>query len=92
LDFTILEGARSREKQEENVKAGVSLTMNSKHLKVPSEAIDIAPYPIDWNDIDRFRQLAVIVKDTAKDLNIKIEWGGDWKSLIDMPHFELRGQ
>jgi peptidoglycan L-alanyl-D-glutamate endopeptidase CwlK len=91
IDFTVLEGARSLKQQEENVKKGVSATMNSKHLKTPSEAVDLAPCPIDWEDTERFKKLSEIVKETAKKLGIKIVWGGDWKTLVDMPHYEMKG-
>lgn len=61
----------------------------SKHNGFPSTAIDIAPYPIDWNDIGRFAQLATIVKQIAKEQGVKIRWGGDFKKILDYPHFEL---
>lgn len=35
-------------------------------------------------------KLAPHIKATAKKLGIKIEWGGDWKSFKDYPHFELK--
>jgi peptidoglycan L-alanyl-D-glutamate endopeptidase CwlK len=60
----------------------------SEHNYLPSRAIDIAPYPIDWNDIERFKELAVIVKREAKKLDIDITWGGDWK-MRDFPHYQV---
>ncbi len=50
--------------------------------------MDIAPYPIDWNDYERFRQLAKVVMRCSEDLGIKLKWGGNftWK---DLPHFQL---
>jgi hypothetical protein len=60
----------------------------SKHNHSPSQAVDIAPYPIDWDDIERFEQMAVVVMYCAKKLGIKLIWGGDW-SMKDYPHFEL---
>jgi len=62
----------------------------SKHNHSPSLAVDIAPYPIDWNDIPRFKKLAVIVKQCADELGIAITWGGDWKKFIDYPHYEIK--
>ena len=62
----------------------------SKHNYSPSKAIDIAPYPIDWSNIDRFKNMAQIVKNTAINLGINLEWGGDWKSFRDYPHFEIK--
>jgi peptidoglycan LD-endopeptidase CwlK len=60
----------------------------SNHNYSPSKAIDIAPYPIDWNDIESFKQMAQIVKNTALRLGVKLQWGGDWK-MRDYPHFEI---
>ena len=69
----------------------------SKHNKLPSLAVDIAPYPIVWNNKERFYYLAGLVEATAHDLSIPIHWGGDWdkdtdfydQKLYDLPHFEL---
>jgi peptidoglycan L-alanyl-D-glutamate endopeptidase CwlK len=95
IDFTIIETVRSVRKQKENIKKGVSKTLKSRHIPEFNksglcEAIDIAPYPIDWQDLERFRALAAHIKRTAQKLNIPITWGGDWKTLIDMPHYELK--
>jgi len=60
----------------------------SKHNYTPSKAIDIAPYPIDWDDIDSFKEMAQVVKNCAINLGIKITYGGDWK-MRDYPHFEV---
>ena len=76
------------------VKVGKTVTnvdgvnTKSKHNYSPSRAIDIAPYPIDWGDIERFEQMAVVVMDCANKLGIKLTWGGDWR-MKDNPHFEL---
>ena len=74
---------------------GNSKTMKSRHIPSSNksglcEAVDIAPYPIDWNDTKRFDKLAEHIKKKAKQLNIPITWGGDWKTLVDMPHYELK--
>ena len=69
----------------------------SKHNYYPSHAVDIVPYPIDWNNLQRFKDMAKIVIEVAKELNIKIIWGADWDmdgdikehTFIDYPHFEL---
>ena len=67
------------------------ITKVSEHNYKPSRAIDIAPYPIDWNDTNRFKDLAKIVKDAAKTVGVSIEWGGDWKSFVDLPHYQIKG-
>lgn len=67
------------------------------HNKTPSLAVDVAPWPIDWNDKNRFYHFAGRVQGIAQMFNIKIRWGGDWDSdndlkdqnFYDLPHFEL---
>jgi len=77
------------------VKIGKTVTnldgkvKKSMHNFTPSLAVDIAPYPIDWNNIQRFKELAVVVKQAAKTVGVPIVWGGDWKSFKDYPHYEL---
>ena len=90
-DFTILCGHRGEAEQNKAFKEGNSKLKfpNSKHNKSPSLAVDIAPYPIDWNNIDRFRELSIIIKRCAKEAGIKITWGGDWRTFKDYPHYEL---
>lgn len=95
LDFTVIETVRTKEQQTLNVKKGVSKTMESRHLPEVnksgySEAVDIAPYPIDWSNIERFKQLAKHIKKTAVSMGIKVEWGGDWKTFKDYPHWQLK--
>lgn len=71
---------------------------NSKHNTLPSIAVDVTPYPVDWKDIKRFYYFAGVVKGIALSLDIDIRWGGDWDSdtevtdqkFNDLPHFELR--
>jgi peptidoglycan LD-endopeptidase CwlK len=91
FDFSVLCGYRSDEEQTKLFNEGKSNAQagQSKHNRYPSKAVDIAPYPIDWNDKTRFKDLAELMKEVAKEKQIKIVWGGDWKSIIDMPHFEL---
>ena len=98
MDFTILQGRRTLEQQRRLVEQGFSTTMNSLHLRNPSQAVDIAPWPIDWDDIKRFYTLGGIVLAAAKAVNIPIRWGGDWdgdsvttdQSFNDPGHFELK--
>lgn len=94
IDFTIIETVRTIEQQKINVAKGVSKTMNSKHIPSSNksgycEAIDIAPYPIDWKNIKRFDELGEHILKTAKKLNIKVRWGKTFTTLVDRPHFEL---
>jgi peptidoglycan L-alanyl-D-glutamate endopeptidase CwlK len=85
-DFTVLEGLRSKERQQELYNTGKSKTLNSRHLT--GHAVDLAPWPISW-DWDKFYPIADVMKQAAEELGIDIEWGGDWKSFPDGPHFQL---
>lgn len=59
----------------------------SKHSQ--GRAVDLVPYPVDWNDLTKFRLIAEAMKQAAKELNISINWGGDWQKTKDYPHFEV---
>lgn len=85
-DFSVIEGLRSYERQKELVNKGASKTMNSRHLT--GHAVDIAPYPLSW-DWEYFYPIADAMKDAAQELGIDLEWGGDWKSFRDGPHWQL---
>lgn len=88
-DFTVICGHRTEQDQNAAYAAGRSKVEwpNSRHNSLPSEAVDLAPYPIDWSDKARFRELADVVKKTAASLGVEITWGGDWG--WDLDHFEL---
>ena len=85
-DFSVIEGLRSIERQRELVNTGASTTMNSRHLT--GHAVDIAPYPLSW-DWQYFYPIADAMKDAAQELGIDLEWGGDWTSFKDGPHWQL---
>ncbi|WP_199085482.1 M15 family metallopeptidase [Bosea sp. ASV33] len=90
MRFRVVEGLRSIERQRELVASGASTTMNSRHLT--GHAVDIAPADengkISW-DWPLYRKLAPIMKAAAKAEGVPIEWGGDWKSFKDGPHWQL---
>lgn len=89
IDFTVIEGIRSVERQKVLVQSGASKTMRSRHLT--GHAVDIAPYvdgTIRW-DWPLYDILAVAMKKAAKELGVVITWGGDWVTFRDGPHFEL---
>lgn len=98
FDFTVLEGHRDKEEQERMVEEGKSQLHwpESKHNTEPSRAVDVAPYPIDWDDRERFFYLAGTVLTIAARKGYKFRWGGDWnmngnfedQSFDDLPHFE----
>lgn len=89
-DCTILEGHRDEEAQNRAFKEGRSKAKfpQSKHNTFPSKAVDVVPYPIDWEDIDRFYEFADYVHSVASRLNIKVKWGGTFKNFFDAPHWE----
>lgn len=89
IDFAVLEGVRSKTRQEHLVKAGASQTMRSRHLT--GHAVDLGAYvagSVRW-DWPLYHKLAVAVKQAAAELQVPIEWGGDWRTFKDGPHFQL---
>jgi peptidoglycan L-alanyl-D-glutamate endopeptidase CwlK len=113
IDFTILYGHRGEEEQTEiyaqgRTKPGQIVTHTpwpkSEHNKFPSTAVDVAPFPIDWNDLARFDYLAgriIQIADEmleAGEISHKLIWGHDWDGdnelkdtkFIDRPHFQLK--
>ena len=86
-DFLVAEGLRTKERQAQLVKEGKSKTLNSRHLT--GHAVDLWPVPTDWKDWNSFANLANKVKDAASQEGVAIEWGGDWKSFKDGPHYQL---
>lgn len=94
LDFTILEVLRAIERQKQLVAQGASKTMKSRHLPSQdgkSRAVDAAPLidgKVSW-DWPLYHRLAKIVKQAAKDVGVPIEWGGDWRTFKDGPHWQL---
>lgn len=89
VDFIVTEGLRTKERQEQLVKAGASRTMNSKHLT--GHAVDLAAVvgtEVRW-DWPLYHKLAKAMKTAAEELKVPLQWGGDWKSFKDGPHFEL---
>lgn len=101
FDFVVICGHRSVTEQQAlyaqgRTRAGKIVTnidgikKKSKHNQTPSLAMDLVPHPIDWNDIERFKELGKIIKRLAKEANTPLSWGGDWRSFKDYPHFELK--
>ena len=89
IDFQVIEGVRSKARQEQLVKAGASKTLNSRHLT--GHAVDLCALINDsvrW-DWPLYSKIADAMKQAATQLKISIEWGGDWRTFKDGPHFEL---
>jgi hypothetical protein len=100
FDCSVLEGYRGEEDQNKYFKEGRSKVKfpRGRHNSHPSNAVDVIPYPVSWDDTDRMYYFAGIVKGIALSMGIKIRWGGDWDGdtqvkdtkFKDLPHFELR--
>jgi len=101
-DCSVIEGYRTNKEQEKLFHSGKSKLRagQSKHNQHPSKAVDVVPYPIDWNDMNRFYHFVGFVKATAIQLGIPIRCGADWdgdndftdQNFHDLPHFELEGE
>lgn len=94
IDFTVLEVLRTVARQKELVAKGASRTMRSRHLPGDdgkSRAVDIAPLDggqVSWS-WPLYHKLAPVIKQAAHELGIAIEWGGDWRTFKDGPHWQL---
>lgn len=89
VDFTVLEGVRTRARQKKLFDAGASKTMNSRHLT--GHAVDLGAYVggrVSW-DWPLYYRIAEAMKKAAAEFDVPIVWGGDWKSFKDGPHYEL---
>lgn len=89
VDFSVLEGLRTPERQAQLVANGASSTSNSRHLT--GHAIDLGAYingSIDWS-WPLYYKIADAMKQAADELNVDLEWGGDWTTFKDGPHFQL---
>lgn len=99
VDCTVLEGFRPEQVQNELFRSGKSQLMwpAGKHNQSPSLAIDVAPYPIQWKDRERFTLFAGFVLGIAAAKGVTLRWGGDWNrnfqvnenNFDDLVHFEL---
>ncbi len=100
VDCSVLEGHRDERTQNKYYKEGrtkVQFPMG-RHNTKPSLAVDVTPYPVDWNDRERQTLFAGFVLGLARGMGIELRWGGDWNrnfkvkdnKFDDFPHFELR--
>ena len=95
-DFSVVEGARTLAAQKRYFQLGKSKTMRSRHLPESNAchlscAVDLAPWidgTISWEP-HHFAPVADAMKSAAYQLSIPLEWGGDWTTFVDMPHFQL---
>lgn len=98
FDFTILEGVRTIERQRQLLRQGSTRTLRSRHLPHLADglarAVDVAPFvggEVSWA-WPLYYRLALTIKETAVAQGIAIEWGGDWKTFRDGPHWQLPRQ
>ena len=99
VDCSVLEGHRSKDRQNALYEEGKTKVLypRGRHNASPSRAADVVPYPIDWEDRERFHLFAGFVLGIAQSMEINIRWGGDWNKNFevddnkfdDFPHFEL---
>ena len=93
MDCKVVWGHRGREAQDKAFadKFSTKRWPNSKHNKLPSPAMDVIPYPDDWDDRERFTMLAGMMLATADQIAREdaraagltaptwtLRWGGDW--------------
>ena len=100
FDCSVLVGFRDRNGQDTAYESGHSKVKwpNGKHNQKPSFAVDVAPYPVDWEDRERFIYFGGFVKGCAFRMDIPLRWGGDWDSdtqlsdnnFDDLVHFEIK--
>lgn len=89
VDFGISEGLRTLDQQKRLMGSGATQTLRSRHLS--GHAIDVVAYvqgEIRW-DWPLYGEIAGAMKHAARELGVPIEWGGDWETLRDGPHFQL---
>tara|TARA_R110002020_G_scaffold152890_1_gene331908 strand:- start:15747 stop:16157 length:411 start_codon:yes stop_codon:yes gene_type:complete len=101
VDCSVLEGHRSEDRQNALYKEGKTKVKypRGRHNASPSNAVDVVPYPIDWEDRERMTLFAGFVLGIANQMGINLRWGGDWdqdfevqdNKFDDFPHFELKG-
>jgi peptidoglycan L-alanyl-D-glutamate endopeptidase CwlK len=89
VDFAVLEGLRDPARQKLLVESGASQTLNSRHIT--GHAVDLGALVdnrIDWS-WPLYHKIADAMKEAARELNVPIVWGGDWRTFKDGPHYEL---
>jgi len=100
VDCSVLEGHRGEERQNRLFEEGKTKVTypNGRHNSNPSNAVDVTPYPINWEDRERQTLFAGFVIGIARSMGITLRWGGDWdmdfevmdNRFDDFPHFEIR--
>lgn len=94
VGFIITCGKRTLAEQKILKAKGATKTLNSRHIPDKSGYSCAVDYAVTLNgkvkwDWPLYARLSKIVKQAAKDVGVPIEWGGDWKTFKDGPHFQL---
>ncbi len=92
IDFSVICGHREKEAQNAAFAAGKSNAKwpKSNHNRTPSEALDLVPWPVNWEDERLFREIALAFEQASRELSIPIKWGGNFTTQKgDFGHFEL---
>jgi len=95
IDFAVVEGLRTLARQREYFDLGKTRTMRSRHLT--GHAVDLVPLVDLDGDKDleasweraHFFPIVDAMRASAAAAGVLIEWGGDWKDFVDMPHWQL---
>lgn len=94
MDFSVIEGLRTPERQARLVKTGASQTHNSKHIKQADgygHAVDLVPWldtdgngtkEISWH-WEHYYPIAAAMRQAARELGVRIRWGGHWGVYLD---------
>lgn len=78
VDFGVIEGLRTIERQQELVDRGASKTMKSKHLE--GKAVDLVAYigsRVSW-ELSLYDDIADAMRQAAIELDVAVRWGGAW--------------
>ena len=92
--FIVTCGVRTLEEQKLLKAKGASKTLRSRHIPAANgfaHAVDLACSLNDqvrW-DWPLYDKLAKRMKAAAKKEKVPLEWGGDWTTFKDGPHFQL---
>lgn len=97
VDFRIIDGVRTIDRQRRLIEAGKSQTMQSRHLRQSDgygHAVDVVALPegrVSW-DWQHYQAIHDAVVSASDELGINIVWGGSWRTLRDGVHFELEAR
>ncbi|KFK93599.1 MULTISPECIES: M15 family metallopeptidase [unclassified Serratia (in: enterobacteria)] len=95
VDFSVIEGKRTVERQKQLVATGASKTMDSRHLT--GHAVDLFPIGGDWNNYKCWLPVLDAMHQAGKELRVPLRFGITWTGnprdvpakFLDAPHVEL---